>query len=449
MTRKILIMGAAGRDFHNFNTVYRNDPEAEVVAFTATQIPGIENRTYPSELAGDRYPAGIPIHPEAELSALIERLSVDEVVFAYSDVSHEYVMHRGSQVLAAGANFVLLGPNATMLDPDVPVVAVCAVRTGAGKSQTTRRAAQILREAGHRPVVVRHPMPYGDLVAERVQRFASREELDAAGVTVEEREEYEHHIDSGTVVYAGVDYKAILDRAQEEAHVILWDGGNNDLPFFRPTVHIVVADPLRAGHETTYHPGEANLRMADVVVINKVDAATPEQVRRVEASVQMLNPDAMVIKAESPVTVDRPQDLRGKRALVIEDGPTLTHGEMKFGAGVVAARREGATTIVDPRQYATGSLREVFEQYDVGPVLPAEGYSPQQLAEIEAAIISADADVVVIATPVDLRHLIRISKPTVRVTYGLREVSGSPTIGDALAPVIRGFQKAREVGIRR
>jgi predicted GTPase len=280
-------------------------------------------------------------------------------------------------------------------------------------------------------------MPYGDLVAERVQRFASREDLDAAGVTIEEREEYEHHIASGTVVFAGVDYGAILDQAQEEADILLWDGGNNDLPFIRPTVHIVVADPLRAGHEITYHPGETNLRMADVVVINKVDAATPEQVDRVEGSAREVNPEAMVIKAESPVAVDRPEEIRGKRALVIEDGPTLTHGEMKFGAGVVAARREGATEIVDPRPYATGSLRAVFEKYDVGPVLPAEGYSPQQLAEMEATIASADAGVVVIATPIDLRHLIRIGKPAVRVTYGLREVEGSPTVADALAPLLR------------
>ncbi|MGH2655560.1 MAG: cyclic 2,3-diphosphoglycerate synthase [Actinomycetota bacterium] len=437
MAKRVLIMGAAGRDFHNFNTVYRGDAEVEVVAFTATQIPGIENRTYPPRLAGPGYPAGIPIYPEEELTRLIRELSVEDVVFAYSDVSHEYVMHRGSQALAAGANFVLLGPDATMLHAHVPVVAVCAVRTGAGKSQTTRRAAHILREAGHRPVVVRHPMPYGDLVAQRVQRFASREDLDAAGVTVEEREEYEHHIASGTVVFAGVDYRAILDRAQEEADVLLWDGGNNDLPFFRPTVHIVVTDPLRAGHETTYHPGEANLRMADVVVINKVDAASAEQIQRVEASVRELNPGAMVIKAESPVTVDRPEDIRGKRALVIEDGPTLTHGEMKFGAGVVAAQREGAAEIVDPRPFVTGSLTAVFEQYDVGPVLPAEGYSPQQLAEMEATITAADADVVVIATPIDLRHLIRITKPAVRVSYGLREVEGSPTVADALAALLR------------
>ena len=437
MTRRVLIMGAAGRDFHNFNTVYRDDPEAEVVAFTATQIPGIEGRTYPSALAGPRYPAGIAIHPEEELTRLIQDLDVDDVVFGYSDVSHDYVMHRASQALAAGANFVLLGPDATMLESRVPVVSVCAVRTGAGKSQTTRKAAQILREAGHRPVVVRHPMPYGDLVAQRVQRFASKDDLDAADVTVEEREEYEHHIAEGTVVYAGVDYRAILDQAQEEADVVLWDGGNNDLPFFRPTVHVVVADPLRPGHERAYHPGEANLRMADVVLINKVDTATPAQVEQVRASVKELNPKAMVIEARSNVTVDHPEQIRGRRVVVIEDGPTLTHGEMKFGAGVVAARREGAAEIVDPRQYATGSLRTVLDHYDVGPVLPAEGYSPQQVAELEAAIDAVEADVVVIATPIDLRHVVHISKPAVRVTYELDEVEGSPTLADALTPVLQ------------
>jgi predicted GTPase len=432
--RRIVIMGAAGRDFHNFNTVYRHDPDTEVVAFTATQIPFISDRVYPPALAGSRYPDGIRIHDEAELPDLIRKLEVDDVVFSYSDVSHEYVMHRASEVLAAGANFLLLGPEATMLAARVPVVAVCAVRTGAGKSQTTRLAAQILREAGHHPVVVRHPMPYGDLVAERVQRFSSIEDLDSAGVTVEEREEYEHHIANGTVVYAGVDYQAILECAELEADVVLWDGGNNDLPFYRPTIHIVVADPLRAGDETSYHPGEANLRMADVVVINKVDVATPEQVARVEASIRDLNAGAFVIHAESPVTVDRPELLADARALVIEDGPTLTHGGMKFGAGVVAAKAAGAE-IVDPRPYAVGTIEQVLERYDVGPVIPAQGYAPEQIADMEATIAAADADVVVIATPIDLRHLIRISKPAVRVTYGLREAEGSPTLADALAPL--------------
>ena len=433
--RRIVIMGAAGRDFHNFNTVYRHDSDTEVVAFTATQIPFISDRVYPPALAGTRYPDGIRIHDEAELPDLIRKLEVDDVVFSYSDVSHEYVMHRASEVLAAGANFLLLGPEATMLETRVPVVAVCAVRTGAGKSQTTRLAAQILRDAGFHPVVVRHPMPYGDLVAERVQRFSSLEELDSAGVTVEEREEYEHHIANGTVVYAGVDYQAILECAELEADVVLWDGGNNDLPFFRPTIHIVVADPLRAGDETSYHPGETNLRMADVVVINKVDVATSEQVALVETSIRDVNAGAFVIHAESPVTVDRPELLAGSRALVVEDGPTLTHGGMKFGAGVVAAKAAGAE-VVDPRPFAVGTIREVLERYDVGPVIPAQGYAPEQVADMEATITAADVDVVVIATPIDLRRLIRIAKPAVRVTYGLHEAEGSPTLADALAPLI-------------
>lgn len=433
--RRIVIMGAAGRDFHNFNTVYRHDTKAEVVAFTATQIPFISDRIFPAALAGPRFPHGIPIHDESELSEVIRKLEVDEVVFSYSDVSHEYVMHKASEVLAAGANFTLLGPEATMLEARVPVVAVCAVRTGAGKSQTTRRAAHVLRRAGLRPVVVRHPMPYGDLIAERVQRFASIEDLDTAGVTVEEREEYEHHLANGTIVYAGVDYQAILEQAESEADVVLWDGGNNDLPFFRPTIHIVVADPLRAGDEITYHPGETNLRMADVILINKIDVATPEQVARVEASILDLNADAMVIRAASPVTVDRPDLLAGARALVIEDGPTLTHGGMKFGAGVVAAEAAGAQ-IVDPRPYAMGTISNVIERYDVGPVLPAQGYAPEQIAEMEAMITATDADVVVIATPIDLRHLMRIAKPAVRVTYDLQEAEGSPTLADALAPLL-------------
>ncbi len=436
MTRRTLIMGAAGRDFHDFNVAYRDDPEVDVVAFTATQIPFIADRTYPPELAGPRYPDGIRIYPEERLTELIRELEVDDVVFAYSDVSHEYVMHRASQVLAAGANFVLLGTDATMLEAAVPVVAVCAVRTGAGKSQTTRRAVEVIREAGLRPVVVRHPMPYGDLVAERVQRFESADDLDRESVTLEEREEYEHHIASGTVVFAGVDYGDILKEAQEECDVLLWDGGNNDLPFFRPDLHIVVADPLRAGHETRYHPGESNIRRADVVVINKVDAATPEQVEAVAAVVGELNPGAMVIRAESPVTVDHPDVLKGARVLVVEDGPTLTHGEMKFGAGVVAARRHGAAEIVDPRPFAVGTIRTVLDAYDVGPVLPAQGYSHQELADLEETIAAVECDVVVVATPIDLRHVIQIEKQMVRVRYGLREVAGSPTIEDALRPVI-------------
>ena len=431
--KKLLIMGAAGRDFHNFNLVYRDDPETEVVAFTATQIPGIEGRRYPTELAGPRYPDGIEIHPEEELTSLVRERGVDEVVFAYSDVSHEYVMHRASQALAAGASFTLLGPEATMVSSTKPVVAVCAVRTGAGKSQTTRAVVRALRGQGHTPVVVRHPMPYGDIAAQRVQRFASYEDLEEADATVEEREEYEAHLAAGTVVYAGVDYEEILKAAQAEADVVLWDGGNNDLPFFRPNVHIVVADPHRPGHETTYHPGEANLRMADVVVINKVDTAEPENVDRVEATARELNPDAVIIRAESPVTVDDPSAVEGKRVLVIEDGPTLSHGEMTYGAGVVAARAHGAAEIVDPRPYVVGSLKGLYEKYPVGPVLPAMGYSDEQVDEMERTIDAAPVDVVVIATPVDLAKVADIRKPSVRVRYELAEVEGFPTIAEVLA----------------
>jgi predicted GTPase len=431
--KKVLIMGAAGRDFHNFNLVYRDDPETEVVAFTATQIPGIEGRRYPTELAGPRYPDGIEIHPEEELTSLIRERSVHEVVFAYSDVAHEDVMHRASQALAAGASFSLLGPDATMLSSTKPVVAVCAVRTGAGKSQTTRAVVRALRERGHTPVVVRHPMPYGDIAAQRVQRFASYEDLEEADATVEEREEYEAHLAVGTVVYAGVDYEEILKAAQAEADVVLWDGGNNDLPFFRPNVHIVVADPHRPGHETRYHPGEANLRMADVVVINKVDTAEPENVDRVEATARELNPGAVIIRAESPVTVDDPSAVEGKRVLVIEDGPTLSHGEMTYGAGVVAARAHGAAEIVDPRPYVVGSLKGIYEKYPVGPVLPAMGYSDEQIDEMERTIDAAPVDVVVIATPVDLAKVADIRKLSVRVRYELAEVEGSPTIAEVLA----------------
>lgn len=436
MPRRVLIMGAAGRDFHNFNVVYRDDQRYEVVAFTATQIPFIEDRTYPPSLAGPRYPDGIPIYDEEELTRLIRELRVDDVVFAYSDVSHEHVMHKASEALAAGANFVLLGPRETMLEAQVPVVAVCAVRTGAGKSQTTRAVARTLREAGKRVVAVRHPMPYGDLEAQRVQRFATLEDLDRYDTTIEEREEYEPHITSGTVIYAGVDYGEILRRAQAECDVLIWDGGNNDLPFYRPTVHIVVADPLRAGHETRYHPGEANLRMADVVVINKMDSASIEQVNALLQTIHDLNPDATVVKANSRVTVDDPSAIAGKRVLVVEDGPTLTHGEMKFGAGVVAARAHGAAEIVDPRPWAIGTIDETFRRYDVGPVLPAMGYADVQLEEMRKIIDAVDADVVVVGTPIDLRRVIEIRKPAVRVRYELEVLSGSPSLLDVLAPVL-------------
>jgi predicted GTPase len=436
MPRRVLIMGAAGRDFHNFNVAYRDDKRYEVVAFTATQIPFIDERIYPASLAGGRYPRGIPIHDEAELTHLIHELEVDEVAFSYSDVSHEHVMHKASQALAAGASFVLLGPRETMLGASVPVVAVCAVRTGAGKSQTTRAIAGTLRDAGKRVVAVRHPMPYGNLEAQRVQRFARLEDLDRYDTTIEEREEFEPHIASGTVIYAGVDYGDILEQAQAECDVLLWDGGNNDLPFYTPDVHVVVADPLRAGHETSYHPGEANLRMADVIVVNKMDSASIDQVEALLQTIREVNPRATIVKANSRVTVDDPSAIAGKRVLVIEDGPTLTHGEMKFGAGVVAARAHGADEIVDPRPWAIGTIDEVFRKYDVGPVLPAMGYSNGQLDEMEKIIDSADADVVVIGTPIDLRRVIDIRKPAVRVRYDLEVLADSPSLLDVLRPVL-------------
>jgi predicted GTPase len=436
MRRRLLIMGAAGRDFHNFNVTYRGNPEVEVVAFTATQIPFINDRTYPASLAGELYPDGIPIHDESMLSGLIQEQEIDDVIFSYSDISHADVMHKASQVMAAGANFVLLGARETMLTARAPVVAVCAVRTGAGKSQTTRAIAGVLREAGKRVVAVRHPMPYGDLEAQRVQRYATLADLGRFDTTIEEREEYEPHITSGTIIYAGVDYGQILEQAQAECDVLLWDGGNNDLPFYKPDIHIVVADPLRAGHETAYYPGEVNLRMADVVVVNKMDSASVEQVKALMDTIHLNAPGAMVITANSRVTVDDPEAIRGKRVLVVEDGPTLTHGEMKFGAGVVAARAYGASEIVDPRPWAIGTIAETFLKYDVGPVLPAMGYSEGQLAEMTQIIDVADVDVVVIGTPIDLRAVIEISKPAVRVRYDLEVLPDSPTLMDALKPVL-------------
>ncbi|HZX98798.1 MAG TPA: cyclic 2,3-diphosphoglycerate synthase [Dermatophilaceae bacterium] len=437
MRRRLLIMGAAGRDFHNFNVTYRSDPQVEVVAFTATQIPFINDRTYPASLAGERYPEGIPIHDESMLTQLIKEQQIDDVVFSYSDISHANVMHKASQVLADGANFVLLGARSTMLTSTVPVVAVCAVRTGAGKSQTTRAIADTLKEAGKRVVAVRHPMPYGNLEAQRVQRYATLADLDRYDTTIEEREEYEPHITSGTIIYAGVDYGQILEQAQAECDVLLWDGGNNDLPFYKPDIHIVVADPLRAGHETSYYPGEVNLRMADVIVINKMDSASTEQVNALMETIHQTNPGAMVITANSRVTVDDPDAIKGKRVLVVEDGPTLTHGEMKFGAGVVAARAHGAAEIVDPRPWATGTIAETFLKYDVGPVLPAMGYSEGQLAEMEEIIDAADADIVVIGTPIDLRAVIEFRKPAIRVRYDLEELPDSPSLLDALRPVLK------------
>lgn len=438
MPRRVLIMGAAGRDFHNFNVVYRDNADHEVVAFTATQIPFIDDRVYPSVLAGPRYPAGIAIHPERDLVRLVRDLAVDDVVFAYSDVSHEYVMHKASQVMAAGASFVLLGPRDTMLRARVPVVAVCAVRTGSGKSQTSRRVARAIRDAGQRPVLVRHPMPYGDLAAERVQRFGSYQDLAAANVTVEEREEYEQHLAEGTVVYAGVDYQAILDQAQAECDVLIWDGGNNDYPFYRPDLWLTVADPLRVGDEHGYHPGELNMRAADVIVVSKVDSASAQQLAELDQAITELNPAAQVVRARSDVTVDDPGLVAGRRVLVVEDGPTLTHGGMRYGAGVVAARRYGAAEIIDPREHAIGTIGDVYAKYDVGPLLPAMGYSGQQRNELEQMINAVDADVVLVATPMDLARLIRIDKPALRVRYDLAEVEGSPTIGDVLKPVLSG-----------
>jgi len=436
MPRRVLIMGAAGRDFHDFNTVYRNDPDTVVVAFTATQIPFINDRKYPASLAGPQYPDGIQIYDESELTRLIGELDVDDVVFAYSDVRHEYVMHKASQVHAAGANFLLLGPDATMLDASVPVVAVTAVRTGVGKSQTTRAIAGALRDAGKRVVAVRHPMPYGDLGAQRVQRYATLEDLERYECTIEEREEYEPHITSGTIIYAGVDYGAILEQAQAECDVLLWDGGNNDMPFYRPDVWIALVDPLRAGHELTYHPGETNLRAADVVLINKMDSATPEQVAQLDRTIAEVNPRATVVKANSLVSADDSDAIRGKRVLVVEDGPTLTHGEMKIGAGVVAAERFGAAEIVDPRPWAIGTIAETFAKYDVGAVLPAMGYSDGQLAEMEKIIAAADVDLVIVGTPIDLRRIISIDRPAVRVRYDLEVLPDSPQLTDILAPVL-------------
>jgi predicted GTPase len=422
--RRVLIIGAAGRDFHNFNVHYRGDDTYEVVAFTATQIPGIDGRTYPAELAGDLYPNGIPIYAEDALEATIRDLEVDEAVFSYSDVSHETVMHIGSRVMAAGADYVLLGPRSTMLRANVPVVAVCAVRTGSGKSQTTRAVSKILKAAGKQIAVIRHPMPYGDLVAQAAQRFETYEDLLAADCTIEEREEYEPHLELGSIVYAGVDYEQIMVRAQAEADVILWDGGNNDLPFYYPDVHITVADPLRVGHETSYHPGEVNLRMADVIVINKVDSAKAEDVETLKKTIEVANPKAKVIEARSPVAIAEDISLEGKRVLVIEDGPTLTHGEMTYGAGVVAAKQAGAASLVDARPWAAGSIKQVYEKYPhIGALLPAMGYSEQQRKDLEETINSSDADVVLVATPIDLRKIINIEKPAVRVSYDLEELT--------------------------
>jgi predicted GTPase len=432
--RRLVIVGAAGRDFHNFNVVYRGREEYEVVAFTATQIPNIDGRRYPAELAGHLYPAGIPIHPESKLEELVREHDVDEVVFSYSDVTHEHVMHIGSRVLAAGASYSLLSPHRTMLTSSKPVVAVCAVRTGSGKSQTTRHIAKLLRDDGKRVAVLRHPMPYGDLTKQAVQRFADYADLDAADTTIEEREEYEPHIAEGNVVFAGIDYAAILDEAEQEADVILWDGGNNDTPFIKPNLHVVVVDPHRAGHELRYHPGETNLRMADVCVVNKVDTAPQEGVETVLESIRWANPEAKVVRAASPfILEENGETIAGKRVLAIEDGPTLTHGEMAYGAAVLAAKANGAAELVDPRPFAVGSIAKTLEEYPhITELLPAMGYGRKQMDELKETIARSDADLVLIGTPIDLRRIVDFDKPALRVTYRLQEL-GEPTLADLLA----------------
>ena len=430
--KRTIIMGAAGRDFHNFNTYFRGNKDYEVVAFTATQIPDIEGRTYPAQLAGDLYPKGIPIHAEEELPQLIKDLKVDEVVFAYSDVPHQVVMHKASLVLALGPDFRLLGEKSTQIKSTKPVVSICAVRTGSGKSQTTRRVSLLLRAMGYKVAAIRHPMPYGDLVKQNVQRYADYSDLIKHDCTIEEREEYEPHLDNGVLVFAGVDYEAILHQAEKEVDIILWDGGNNDFSFYVSDLKIVVADPHRPGHESSYYPGETNSIDADVFVINKVDTADPEDVIAVRNNLRGLNPDAVVIEAASPLFVDDPAAIKGKRVLVIEDGPTLTHGEMAYGAGYVAARRFGAAEIVDPRPFAVGSIAATYLKYPkTGPILPAMGYGEAQTRDLEATIAKSDVDMVIIGTPIDLTRVLKFNKPFQRVRYELQEI-GQPTLEDIL-----------------
>jgi predicted GTPase len=434
--KTVLIMGAGGRDFHDFNVAFRGAPDVRVVAFTAAQIPGIDERVYPASLAGPLYPQGIPIRPEAELEEIVAREHVDEVILAYSDLAHADVMHKASRAMAAGATFSLLGPHATMLKSRKPVVAVTAVRTGCGKSQTARRVCQLLREQDLRVVAIRHPMPYGDLLRQRVQRFATLDDLRRAECTIEEMEEYEPHIVSGTVVYAGDDYAAILRAAEQEADVIVWDGGNNDLPFFRPTLTITVTDPHRAGDELSYYPGAINLQMADVVIINKVDSARPEDVRAVRANIRHVNPSATIIEAASPPHVEDPALIRGKRVLLIEDGPTVTHGGMPYGIGTIAAWEYSAAEIIDPRPYAVGSIADTFRTYpNTGALLPAMGYGADQVRDLEATIRNVPCDTVVIGTPIDLRRVVTIDQPTVRVSYDLVEQT-KPGLCEILAGMI-------------
>jgi len=430
--KKVFIMGAAGRDFHNFNTYFRDNPNFQVMAFTASQIPDIDGRKYPSSLAGKLYPDGIPIYAEEELEALIKKHGATKVYFSYSDVSHEYVMHKASQVQAAGASFVLLGPVDTMVKSKKPVVSVCAVRTGSGKSQTSRKAALILKKKGRRVAVVRHPMPYGDLAKQRVQRFATYEDMAKHECTIEEREEYEPHVKHGIIVYAGVDYEAILREAEKEADVILWDGGNNDVPFYTPDLEIVVVDPHRAGHELLYYPGETNFRRADVLIINKLDTAAKENVEKVIENIKAVNPAATVIRAKSPISVQNGGEITGKRVLVIEDGPTVTHGGMAFGAGIVAASKYGAAEVVDPRPFAVGSIKKTFEKYrHLDKVLPAMGYGESQVKELAETINGIDCDLIISGTPIDLNRLIKTRRPMLPVGYELEEI-GSPTLEDVL-----------------
>jgi len=434
---KVIIMGAAGRDFHNFNTYFRDNQQYEVVAFTATQIPNIEGRKYPRELAGKLYPKGIEIYPESELIDLIKKHKVDEVIFSYSDVPYDYVMNHSAAVNAAGADFKLMGPRHTMLKSSKPVIAVCAVRTGSGKSQTTRRVIELLQNAGKKVVAVRHPMPYGNLNEQKVQRFATLSDLVRHKCTIEEREEYEPHVVRGNIIYAGVDYEAILRQAEKEADIIVWDGGNNDLPFYRPDLHITVADPHRPGDELFYYPGEANLRMADLIVINKIDTADNQNVQTVRNSIFKVNPAAVVVEAASPIFVENYELIKGKRVLAVEDGPTLTHGEMTYGAAVVAAEKYGARELVDPRPYTVGTISKTYEKYpEIGTLLPAMGYGSKQIKDLEKTINRTDCEVVIIGTPIDLRKLITINKPAVRVTYELQEI-GKPDLMDGLRKFLK------------
>ena len=429
MTRqRVLIMGAAGRDFHNFNTYFRDKEEFEVVTFTATQIPKIEGRKYPPQLSGKFYPKGIPIHPETELVGLIKKHSIDLVVFSYSDVTHEYVMQKGSQALAAGANFMLLSPELTQIRAKCPVISVCAIRTGCGKSQTSRKLVGILKDRGKKVVAIRHPMPYGDLAAQAVQRFASYEDLDRHNCTIEEREEYEPYIDHGLVVYAGIDYEKIVRAAEKEADVLVWDGGNNDMPFISPDLEITVLDPLRPGHERSYYPGEVNFLTADVLVINKYQEASAEQLNIVWENIKQCNPNAKVIKGDSQISVDNPEMIKGKKVLVIEDGPTLTHGGMSYGAGMVCAVECEAAEIVDPRPYAVGSIEDAYTKFThLGKLIPALGYYKDQLKDLEATVKATPADIVLVGSPIDLRRVIKIDKPAMRVRYELEEI-GDPTL---------------------